>query len=191
MRKLIRALYRVIAGEFTLVAWEFDQRSFKKANMLIKQILTKNGINSFYPKAEWPHISVALVQKPTREERNKIKLAAPVYKENYTITGVEILPGTENVDYITFQLKVPKAHKEFFQFLIDVLGDDRVQKPRSYPEFKPHASIITFEKKDLSKVEELLPLIKKTITRYFTVYKPDNILFWDDFEISEIEKALL
>ena len=59
MQKLIRALYRVIAGEYTLVAWEFDQRSFKKANMLIKQILIKNDIKSFYPKAEWPHIRIS------------------------------------------------------------------------------------------------------------------------------------
>ena len=44
MLKLIKALYRVIAGEFTLVSWEFDTRSFKKANMLIKQVLTENNI---------------------------------------------------------------------------------------------------------------------------------------------------
>jgi hypothetical protein len=191
MRKLIQALYKIIASEYTLVSWEFDQRIFKKTYMSIKQILTENDIKSYYPKSEWPHISIALVQKPNNEERNKIKLAAPIFKDSYKVIGVEILPGMETVDYVTLEIDVPTKHKEYFQFLIDILGDGRVQKPRSYPKFKPHASIITVDKKDTERAKQLLPQIEKAIKPYLSTYKPENILIWDDFEISEIEKALL
>jgi hypothetical protein len=191
MYKLIKALYTVLAGDYTLISWEFDSKVYKKVYMLSKQILKENNIESFYPKSEWPHISIGLVKTPSNEEKNKIKLAAPLFKKNYKLLNLEVLKGTEDLNYLTIELKAPEEHKEFFHFLVDLLGDDRVKKPPSYPKFKPHASILTVNKKDTADVQRLLPQIEKVIKSYLVNYTPDHILIWDDFEISEIEFSFL
>ena len=47
--------------------------------------------------------------------------------------------------------EIVAMEKEYNEIMreLHILGNDRVKKPRSYPEFRPHASIVTIEKKDI------------------------------------------
>lgn len=183
---VIKALYRIVANNKILISWEFDPRVTKKASFVLKDFLKEHGVTGEFPRSAWPHISLGLVESLTPAERNSINMAADAYKSTYKMKEIEILPGQADVDYISIKLLPPKEHGEFFQFLIDFLGDDRVDKPPSYPNFRPHASIITTKKEDLHKIDPLLPEMSKLLRRYLLDYTPDHLLYWKDFEVDEI-----
>ena len=65
-------------ADFTLAAWDYDERLYKKIHFISKPIFEKYDVQPQEMKSEWPHISSALVEDPTPEERNKIKLAAGI-----------------------------------------------------------------------------------------------------------------
>jgi len=186
---LIEALYRIVANNKILISWEFDPRVTKKAYFILKQFLKEQGIDGELPRSAWPHISLGLIDDLTADERKKVNMSAGTYKKSYKLKEIEILPGQVDVDYISIKLIPPKEHAEFFQFFIDTFGNDRVAKPPSYPNFRPHASIITTKKEDYLKVEPLLPEMTKLVRRYLMDYKPEHILYWRNFEVDEIYHA--
>jgi hypothetical protein len=191
---IISTLYDIVTAgkQYTLVAWDFPTRIYKKTHDIVKNQLAEMGIESKDPMAPWPHVSLTLIENPSKEQRNKIKLAAPVYSSSMKVTGLEVLPGLKTpFSYITLKVDVGDDFKKFYNFLVDIMGEDKVNKPISWPEFKPHVSILTVDPDDHDKVMEYLPAIEDSIKRYNVSFTPKQIQLWDDFQISEIEDSIL
>jgi len=191
-KALISALYNVTAAypRRSLISWDFPARIWKKSFEALSEVLDDNGIENQMPKSEWGHISIALVKPLDKEQRNKVMMAAPVFSSPVSIEGIDVLPGQE-YSYIALKLKVGEEYRKYFEFLIDLLGDENVDKPRSYPEFRPHASIATTSLESFKEVEKLIPEMEKAIHRYTTSFTPKQVQIWDSFQISEIEENIL
>lgn len=187
MKKLkLKMQHKVIAGESTLAAWDYDERLFKKINILSGEILKKNGITPAPVEVshiKWSHISGALVVGMTPHERERIKLAASALKPTFKVKELSILKGTK-IDYLTVELDVPTNFLKFFDFVVWLCGKERV---KFYGEHKPHVSIWGIQRADSAKVQELIPEITTKVKRYLQPFTPSKLSFWDDFEISEIE----
>lgn len=178
----------IIAGKkYTLAAWDYDERLWKKIHFLSKPILEKHGIEPKEMKAPWPHISAALIQEPvTKDEREKLKLAAPIVKPVFKFKQLAMFEGQKDygVDYLSVEFDVPEQFLKFLKFAEDVCGVDRVMH---HAEHRPHVSVWAIKKEQKEAAEKALPEIKEAVKRYLQPFKPTKLSIWDNFEISEIE----
>lgn len=190
---LISALFKIVGAypKRNLVAWDFPSRVFKKSYEDIGQVLKEHGIEYQRPPSEWGHISIGLVKPLTKSQKQDILKAAPVFKSSVSVKGVIVLPGQE-FTFVGLEIKVGEEYLKFYEFLVDLLGEENVNKPPSYPYFKPHVSVLTTSKEDFEKVNALTPEMEAAIKRYTTSFTPKQIQVWgDDFKISEIEENIL
>lgn len=189
-KHLITALYRVL-GAFpkrSLVAWDFPPRIWNDSYKQIGNVLEQEGIEYQQPKSSWGHISIALVKPLDREQRNKVMMGGRSLSSPVSIEGIDVLPGQEYT-YIALKIKVREEYIKFYDFLVDILGEENVDKPRSYPYFRPHASIATTSKESFDQVEDLIPKMEKSISKHMNKsITPKQIQIWDEFEISDIEE---
>lgn len=188
--QLIRVLTKIIANSspFSLVAFDFPPRLFKKAYQDLKGFLVEKGLSPKETLSDWPHISLGLVKGVSEEEKQKIKLGLPAFDAQVKIAGLKLLPGREDVDYVAMELDFPD-HQEIYQFLVDIAGEKVQKKMEGYI---PHMSILTVPKDEAEETKALLPAMEKVIRKYGVGFKPDQIQIWDkDFKISELEDNLL
>jgi hypothetical protein len=183
----------VIAGkDTTLIAWDYDERLFKKLKFLSKPILEKNDIKTKELEAEWPHISAVYETTPdmTKEERDKFSLAADLVKPEFKYKDLAIFKGQKD-DFFAIEYDVPPQFEKFIKFAEDVCGKDRIKRwyKNGKVEDRPHVSIWAINKQDTVKVtKEILDEIKQATKAYLRPFIPAKVSFWDDFEISRIEQ---
>ena len=180
-----------MASGKTLLAWDFPPRTYRVLNHKLEEFLKSKGLHPLDPHAKWPHISIALIDKPSEEERNKLMLGGPAVNVSFTMIGLEIFSGNPDpktpppVDFIVVTMKPnSNAADKLRAFITDLVGDRFRPFPGAY---KPHASVITIPKTERAEAEALLPEMLKIAKRSFTRFKPEQIQLWDDFEISEID----
>jgi len=186
MKKLRVSLQQaVIATKKSLVAWDYDERLYKKLHFISGAIFKKHGIAHVELKAPWPHISAALVTALTREEREKFKMAGGIIKPKFVFKKFDILRGLETpFDYFSVEFNNPPEFDKFLKFAQEICGEDRVVK---YKESRPHLSLWALKKGEHDAVEKLMPEIQQEAKRYLQPFTPNKMSIWDDFEISEIE----
>lgn len=179
-------LHAVIAGKKELVAWDYDERLWKKLHFLSGDIFKKHGIPVQELKAPWPHISAALVDAPlTRDEREKLKMGAKVIKPKFEFKQFDILVGLNTpFDYFSVEFKTPPEFERFLHFAQGVCGTERVTE---YKEHRPHLSLWMFKQEHSEAVKALFPEIQKDVRRYLQPFTPVKLSIWEDFEIAEIE----
>lgn len=181
-----RLQHSVIADKKVLVAWDYDERLYKKLHFLSGDVLKKHKIPVMELKSPWPHISAAMVAAPmSTEEREKFKLAAGVIKPKFVFKDFEILVGQQTpYDYLSVEFQLPKEFEQFLKFAQDICGVDRVV---TYAENKPHLSLWMLERKNHDAVKAVLPEIYQATKSWLRPFTPTKVSIWDDFEISEIE----
>jgi len=187
MRKLEKKiLHSVIAGKKELIAWDYDERLWKKLHFISGDILNKHNIPVQELKAPWPHISAALIDAPiTRDEREKFKLAAGVIKPKFVFKQFDILVGLNTpFDYFSVEFKTPPEFEKFLHFAQDICGKERVTE---YKEHRPHLSLWMFKHEHNDAVKALFPEIERASKRYLQPYTPTKLSIWEDFEIAELE----
>ena len=186
MKKLNKKMqHAVIANKKTLVAWDYDERLYKKIHFISGDIFKKHGIAHVELKAPWPHISAALVVDITRDEREKFKMAGGIIKPKFTFKKFDILLGQETpFDYFSVEFNNPPEFDKFLKFAHDICGEDRVVK---YEKTRPHLSLWALKKGDHADIEKVLPEIMQEAKKYLQPFTPNKMSIWDDFEISEIE----
>ena len=187
MEKLkLNLQHSVIADKKTLVAWDYDERLYKKLHFISGAIFKKHGIAHVELKAPWPHISAALVAAPlSRDEREKFKLAGGIIKPKFVFKKFDILIGQETpFDYFSIEFSNPPEFDKFLKFAQDICGEDRVVK---YKENRPHLSLWALKKGDHADVEKVMAEIQHEAKKYLQPFTPNKMSIWDDFEISEIE----
>lgn len=169
-----------------LVAWDYDERLWKKLHFISGDILKKHGIPVQELKAPWPHISAALIDAPiTRDEREKLKMAAGIIKPKFEFKQFDILKGLNTpFDYFSVEFKTPPEFKKFLQFAQEVCGQDRVTE---YKEHRPHLSLWMFKQEHSDAVKKLFPEIEKESKKYLQSFIPVKLSIWENFEIAEIE----
>jgi len=178
--------HAVIADKKTLVAWDYDERLYKKLHFISGAIFKKHGIAHTELKAPWPHISAALVAAPlSRDERDKFKMAGGIIKPKFVFKKFDILLGQETpFDYFSIEFNNPPEFDKFLKFAQDICGEDRVVK---YETNRPHLSLWALKKGDHADIEKILPEIMQEAKKYLQPFTPTKLSIWDDFEISEIE----
>ena len=188
--RLITALYKVL-GDYpkrSLVAWDFSPSIWNETYKQIGQVLKEEGIEYQQPESSWGHISIALVKPLDKEQRNKVMMGGRSLKSPVSIEGIDVLPG-KKYTYIALKIKVRDEYIKFYDFLVDILGEENVDKPMSYPYFRPHVSIATTSKETFDQVEDLIPKMEKAISKHMNKsVTPKQIQIWDDFQISDIEE---
>lgn len=186
MRKLETNLQRtVIADKKTLIAWDYDERLYKKLHFITGAIFKKYGIQHAELKSPWPHISAALISAPlSRDERDKFKMAGRI-KPKFVFKKFDILLGKETpFDYFSVEFHNPPEFDKFLKFAQELCGEDRVVK---YEENRPHLSLWALKKGDHTDIEKILPEIQQEVKKYLQPFTPIKLSIWEDFEISEIE----
>lgn len=182
--RVLAHLIKAAESDFSLVAFDFPPRLFKKAYQDLKGFLADKGYTPEETLSDWPHISLGLIKGVSEDEKEKMKLGLPAFETKVNISGLKLLPGREDLDYLALELDFPK-HQEIHNFLTDIAGDKVQKKMDGYI---PHVSILTVPKSEAKEVTALLPEMKKLIRKYGVGFKPDQIQIWDkDFKVSEIE----
>ena len=175
---------RILAGASHLVAWDFPPRNYKKAFQTIKKILAKHGVEVKESEADWPHVSIAYIPAPSEEQKEKIKLAGPLYSSRIRTEQLILLGGSENSSfvYIAWFLKTDENKvKKFIDFISEL-----TDTPPKF-KFKPHISIAVGDIKDQKVIEDLLPELDNAIKPYYTSYVPEQTQFWDKMKIYDID----
>lgn len=183
--KLILALHKVIANDGGIVAWDFPPRSYKKAVETIFKIFKKYGMKCEYTEADWPHFTLSYIQTLTNEQREKIKLVAPIFLSEAVTDKLILLSGINPPkDYLAWHLSLDgnKVKK-----LINWIDEETGGKQKH--EFNPHVSLVMFDKKYRDTVEKIAPEIYNAIKSYKVKYTPDQLQFWKEKRIYEIEDA--
>ena len=166
-----------------LVAWDFDERLYKKIHFIAQAVFKKHDLKPVEMKSPWPHISAAYIKGVlTPDERHKFVLAANAIKPKFKFKQFDILSG-KDFDYLVLEFFVPVEFKKFEDFAEDICGKERISK---YAETRPHVSIWAVEKKDTSEFKKILPEIKEETKKYLWSFVPTKVSFWVDFEIDEI-----
>jgi hypothetical protein len=166
-----------------LVAWDFDERLYKKIHFIAQAVLKNHNLKPVEMKSPWPHISAAYIKGVlTPDERHKFVLAANAIKPKFKFKQFDILSG-KDFDYLVLEFFVPAEFKKFEEFAEDVCGKERISK---YAETRPHVSIWAVEKKDTPEFKKILPEIKEETKKYLWPFVPVKVSFWVDFEIDEI-----
>lgn len=138
---IISALYKIIAQETRLVAWDFPPRTYKKAFIELKNHLKKHNIPISEPKADWPHFSVVEIPKPNSDQEEKIKLVSPVFPSKVKTIKLDIFKGwTTPYTYIVWKLDVYDFNKfkKYIEVIKDIMGMETEKESR---EKIPHVSI--------------------------------------------------
>ena len=91
--QLVIALHRILAGDPEIIAIDYPSRPYKKAVDTILRILKENDIIGEKTIAEWPHFTLAYVSTLTRDQKEKIKLAAPAYLSRIATDKLITLEG--------------------------------------------------------------------------------------------------
>lgn len=171
------------SGKPVLIAWDFDERLYKKIHFISQDVLKKHNLKPLEMKSPWPHISAVYIKRSlTTEERHKVTLAAGVIKPKFTIKQFDVLTG-KDFDYLVLEFNVPAEYKRFEEFAEDLCGKDQISK---YEETRPHVSIWAVDKKDTQEFKRVLPEIVKETKKYLWSFVPSKVSFWVDFEIDEI-----
>ena len=183
-------------SNMTLLSYDFPVTLWKKIYHLLKKEVETYNIETIYPIADWPHISVALISDITEKEREVLRLAAPALAGNFKIQGLTLLRGKSTpYDYLTLDLKPDGKFNKLFDFILELVGPKRVKdyRTKESPEHIPHVSVLLISPNDhdalLSKVKDLEKLVRDK--GFMWSVKPEQFLFWDDFKISEIDKAIV
>jgi hypothetical protein len=185
MRKLEKKV--VTAGkEKTLVAWDYDERHYKKLHFLSKEVFDKHGVKVKELQSEWPHISAVYIFAPvTQEERDKLALAADPFKPTFKYKQFALFKGV-TAYFFSIEYHVPSQFGEFMDFAGDICGKERIQR---YSEDRPHVSLWELSEQEAAKVTKgMLAEIELKSKHYLNPFTPTKLSFWDDFQITRIEQ---
>jgi len=184
--RVITSLYKVLAANTEIVAIDYPPRPYKKAVDTILKLLEKHDIKGERTIAEWPHFTLAYVPTLTQNQKEKIKLAAPAYLSRITTDKLIILEGKKfSKAYLCWELKIENTNriKKLINWICEETGNTQEF------EFKPHVSLAMVDLKYKDIILEILPEIYENIKVFKTTYSPEQIQFWENMTIYDIENA--
>lgn len=170
----------------TLVAWDFDERLYKKMAFISKDIFKNHNIKVTLPRSEWPHLSAVYVLADlSQKERDQFSMAADMFKPEFKFKQFALFKGMTSY-FFCAEYHVPTQFTEFMKFAGDICGHDRIQR---FSEDRPHVSLWEVANSDVHQItESVIAEIAAHTKPFQRPFIPEKVSFWDDFQITRIDQ---
>jgi len=176
-----------LEGVTSLVGYATPTGEWLPAVKKTFEIVKSHNIPATLPKTKSGHISVCVVTNLTEAEREAIRnFAQKAPRPQFKPIGVDLLPGRENLDYMSIAYAVPNEYKRLFEFIRNLCGAARISDFRKwYKDHVPHASLVTVDAAKREEAKGLLPDVWQAIKGDLHPFKPEFVEFFDKMELSE------